>query len=338
MIFIFNTVWLWFLLCNFAVRKKIVMITLTFHWLVGLVALVFVATLILVACYKSPMRKWLCFAISTITIAYLLYIMLWQQHESGQRLEWYLLGCVGIIAALVLSGVGFMDLVKPITNTAPIDSRVDPSILVSNENKQADTDAVSIDTDSTADINVDDVNTDVGSKGKIVSADVTEAEDKDDAENELEEDASVDTKNDANNDALNEAERIQREELIGKVMPWFLDQLNQYGEKERNAIKVCAIDFVKEGKFSSPTVAVQNNKLYSHSRIIEICSALYLIGDDNNACVDFIKEVFAEPFANTEESTILKKLSGSDKMLEIIDTYWEAQGIKVEKSRLSPKK
>ena len=50
------------------------------------------------------------------------------------------------------------------------------------------------------------------------------------------------------------------------------------------------------------------------------------------------KEVFAEPFANTEESTILKKLSGPDKMLEIIDTYWEAQGIKVEKSRLSPKK
>ena len=91
------------------------MITLSFPWLVGLVALVFVATLILVACYKSPMRKWLCFAISTITIAYLLYIMLWQQNESGQRLEWYLLGCVGIIAALVLSGVGFMDMVKPVT-------------------------------------------------------------------------------------------------------------------------------------------------------------------------------------------------------------------------------
>ena len=312
------------------------MITLTFPWLVGLVALVFVATLILVACYKSPMRKWLCFAISTITIAYLLYIMLWQQHESVQRLEWYLLGCVGIIAALVLSGVGFMDLVKPITNTAPMDSRVDPSILVSTTNNQTDTDAVSTNADNTGDNNVDDVNTDVGSKEEMVSADVTEAHNKDDAENEIEDNTSA--KDDAKNDALNEAERIQREELIGKVMPWFLDQLNQYGEKERNAIKVCAIDFVKEGKISSPTVAVQKNKLYSHSRIIEICSALYLIGDDNNACVDFIKEVFAEPFANTEESTILKKLSGPDKMLEIIDTYWEAQGIKVEKSRLSPKK
>ena len=307
------------------------MITLTFPWLVGLVALVFVATLILVACYKSPMRKWLCFAISTITIAYLLYIMLWQQHESGQRLEWYLLGCVGIIAALVLSGVGFMDLVKPITNTAPMDSRVDPSILVSTTNNQTDTDAVSTNADNTGDNNVDDVNTDVGSKEEMVSADVTEAHNKDDAENEIEDNTSA--KDDAKNDALNEAERIQREELIGKVMPWFLDQLNQYGEKERNAIKVCAIDFVKEGKFSPPTVAVQKNKLYSHNRIIEICSALYLIGEDNKACVDFIKEVFAEPFANTEESTIVKKLSGPDKMLEIIDTYWEAQGINVKNSR-----
>ena len=307
------------------------MITLTFPWLVGLVALVFVATLILVACYKSPMRKWLCFAISTITIAYLLYIMLWQQHESDQRLDWYLLGCVGIIAALVLSGVGFMDLVKPITNTAPMDSRVDPSILVSTTNNQTDTDAVSTNADNTGDNNVDDVNTDVGSKEEMVSADVTEAHNKDDAENEIEDNTSA--KDDAKNDALNEAERIQREELIGKVMPWFLDQLNQYGEKERNAIKVCAIDFVKEGKFSPPTVAVQKNKLYSHNRIIEICSALYLIGEDNKACVDFIKEVFAEPFANTEESTILKKLSGPDKMLEIIDTYWEAQGINVKNSR-----
>ena len=62
---------------------------------------------------------------------------------------------------------------------------------------------------------------------------------------------------------------------------------------------------MNEGKFSPPTVVVQNNKLYSHNRIIEICSALYLIGEDNKACVDFIKEVFADPFANTEESTIV---------------------------------
>ncbi len=226
-----------------------------------------------------------------------------------------------------------MDLVKPIANTTPMDSRVDPSILVSTENNQTDTDAVSTNADSTGDNNVDDVNTDVGSKEEMVSADATEAEDKDDAENELEEDASVDAKDVAKNDALTEAERIQREELIGKVMPWFLDQLNQYGEEERNAIKVCAIDFVNEDKISSPEITIENNALYSHNRIIQLCSAFYLIGKDKDACVSFIKKVFEIPFANTEDATIGKKISGPDKMLEIIDTYWEAQGINVKNMR-----
>ena len=293
------------------------MITLTFPWLVALVVLLFLAIFVLMARFKS-----------------------------------YLLGGVGVLAALVLAGVGFMDLVKPITNTAPIENQVNPAVLVTNENKQTDTDAVnddavSVNADDTDEIVADDVNTDVvnreiaGSKEEF-SADATEAEEignaENETENELENEASVDAKDDAKNNALTEEKKMQREELKGKVMPWFLDQLNQYGEGERNAIKACAIEFVKEGKFSSPTVAVQKNKLYSHSRIIEICSALYLIGEDNKACVDFIKEVFAEPFANTEESTILKKLSGPNRMLEIIDTYWEAQGIKVEKTRLFPKK
>ena len=328
------------------------MITLTFPWLVALVVLLFLAIFVLMARFKSPMRKWLCFGLSFISIAYLLYIMMWHPDGAGQPLDWYLLGGVGVLAALVLAGVGFMDLVKPIANTARIENQVKPAVLVTNENKQTDTDsvnddAVSVNAENTDDIKANDVNTDVGNKEiagskEEVSGDAIEAEEKDNAEdetdNELKDDAKVNTKSDAKNDALTEAERMQREELKGKVMPWFLDQLNQYGEGERNAIKACAIEFVKEGKFSPPTVAVQKNKLYSHSRIIEICSALYLIGEDNKACVDFIKEVFAEPFANTEESTILKKLSGPNRMLEIIDTYWEAQGIKVEKTRLFPKK
>ena len=277
--------------------------------------------------------------------------MMWHPNGAGQPLDWYLLGGVGVLAALVLAGVGFMDLVKPITNIVSDESQDNLAVLVNNENKQTDSDAVNDDAATNADntdtIIIDDVNKDVyneeiASSKEEVSADATEAEEIDDVEdetdNELKDDAKVNTKSDAKNDALTEAEKIQREELIGKVMPWFLDQLNQYSDEERNAIKVCAIDFVNEGKFSPPTVAVQKNKLYSHNRIIEICSALYLIGEDNKACVDFIKEVFAEPFANTEESTILKKLSGPDKMLEIIDTYWEAQGIKVEKTRLFPKK
>lgn len=217
--------------------------------------------------------------------------MMWHPNGAGQPLDWYLLGGVGVLAALVLAGVGFMDLVKPITNIVSDESQDNLAVLVNNENKQTDSDAVNDDAATNADntdtIIIDDVNKDVyneeiASSKEEVSADATEAEEIDDVEdetdNELKDDAKVNTKSDAKNDALTEAERMQREELKGKVMPWFLDQLNQYGEGERNAIKACAIEFVKEGKFSPPTVAVQKNKLYSHSRIIEICSALYLIG------------------------------------------------------------
>ena len=317
------------------------MITLTFPWLVALVVLLFLAIFVLMARFKSPMRKWLCFGLSFISIAYLLYIMMWHPNGAGQPLDWYLLGGVGVLAALVLAGVGFMDLVKPITNTASATSQENPEDLVNNEKKQTDIDAVnddavSINTDNTDDINVDSVNTDVdndeiaGSKEEF-SADATEAEDidntEDETENELEDDGSVDAKDDTNNDALTEAERIRMAELEGKVMPWFLDQLNQYGEKEKNAIKVCAIDFVNENKISAPETVIENNALYSQSRIIQLCSAFYLIGKDKDACVSFIKEVFKIPFANTEETTIGRKINGPNKMLEIIDSYWEAHRI-----------
>ena len=320
------------------------MITLTFPWLVALVVLLFLAIFVLMARFKSPMRKWLCFGLSFISIAYLLYVMMWHPNGAGQPLDWYLLGGVGVLAALVLAGVGFMDLVKPITNTAPMENQVNPAVLVTNENKQTDTDAVNddavcVNAENTDVIKANDVNTDVGNKEitgckEEASANVTEAEEIDDVgdeiDNELKDDAKVDAKNDTKNDALTEEERIQREELIGKVMPWFLDQLNQYGEKEKNAIKVCAIDFVNEDKISSPETVIENNALYSQSRIIQLCSAFYLIGKDKDACVTFIKEVFKIPFANTEETTIGRKINGSDKMLEIIDSYWEAQGIMVK--------
>ena len=253
------------------------MITLTFPWLVGLVALVFVATLILVACYKSPMRKWLCFTISAITIAYLLYIMLWQQHESGQRLEWYLLGCVGIIAALVLSGVGFMDMVKPVTIERVMHEEPIVPCPPVKEECQKDT----MDTPSDED-SVDDIDSEGKSEG----------------------------------DKEDEAKRIQMEELEGKVMPWFLDQLNQYDEEEQNAIKVCAIEFVNDGKISTT--------LYSQQRILELCSAFVLMNKDRSDCAEFAKTVFVATFYNTEISTLEKKIKGRDKMQILLDSYWEA--------------
>ena len=270
--------------------------------------------------------------------------MMWHPNGAGQPLDWYLLGGVGVLAALVLAGVGFMDLVKPITNIVSDESQDNLAVLVNNENKQTDSDAVNDDAATNADntdtIIIDDVNKDVYNEEIVsskeeVSADATEAEEIDDVEDETDNELKDDAKDDNKNDALTEEERMQREELIGKVMPWFLAQLNQYGEKEKNAIKVCAIDFVNEDKISSPETVIENNALYSQSRIIQLCSAFYLIGKDKDACVTFIKEVFKIPFANTEETTIGKKINGSDKMLEIINTYWEIQGINVKNERNS---
>ena len=142
------------------------MITLTFPWLVFLVALLFVAILVLMYHLKSPIRKWVCFGLSFVSIAYLLYIMMWHQDGAGQPLDWYLLGGVGILAALVLAGVGFMDLVKPITNTASMENQVNPAVLVTIQNEPTDTDAVngdafSVNADDTGVINADGVNKDV---------------------------------------------------------------------------------------------------------------------------------------------------------------------------------
>ena len=315
------------------------MITLTFPWLVALVVLLFLAIFVLMARFKSPMRKWLCFGLSFISIAYLLYVMMWHPNGAGQPLDWYLLGGVGVLAALVLAGVGFMDLVKPITNTAPIENQVNPAVLVTNENKQTDTgavndDAVCVNAENTDDIKANDVNTDVGNKEiagskEEVSGDAIEAEEKDNAEdetdNELKDDAKLNTKSDAKSDALTEAERIRMAELEGKVMPWFLDQLNQYEKKEQNAIRVCAIEFVNDGTISSSSVEIAKNTLYSQQRLIELCSAFVLLDKDRSDCAEFAKTVFAETFINTEKTTLEKKVKGKDTMQILIDTYWEAR-------------
>ena len=245
------------------------MITLSFPWLVALVVLLFLATLALLACFKSPMRKWVCFGLSTVSMAYLLYIMLW--HESvgnGPMLDWYLVGFVGIFASMALAGIGFMDMVKP---------AVLP-VVVEEES--------------------------------VAPEDTIESEVKD--------------------EGMNDVEQLQKEELIGKVMPWFLGQLVKYDEEEQNAIKACVIEFVYDGTITSPSVEIAKNSLYSHQRLMELCSAFILLDKDRSECAEFAKTVFETTFNKTEISTLEKKIKGRDRMQLLIDTYWEAQGINVK--------
>ena len=253
----------------------------SYNGMIAMVVLMFTAIVILMSGFKSPMRKWICFGLSAISIAYLSYIMVW--HETignGQRLDWYLVGIVGIAASLGMAGIGFMDMVKPVALPVVVKSDVIPPTPSSVE--------------------------------KIEEQETIAEDEQSDEEKTAEE------------------ERMRKEELIGKVMPWFLDQLVQYSDEEQAAIKVCAISFVYENVIPEPELTINTNSLYSQSRIIELCSAFYLLGNTKDDCVTFVKKVFSEAFANTEDSTIAKKIKGAERMLLLIDTYWEAKMLAIK--------
>lgn len=296
------------------------MITLSFPWLVALVVLLFLATLVLMACFKSPMRKWVCFGLSFISIVYLLYIMVWQQQNSGQRLEWYLLVCVGILAAMALSGIGFMDLVKLKPGTEAMHTPdITPVLSAEEGNQTNNNDGVEIEEDS------DDIDDE---EAEEKSDDIDDEET--DENSASVDDKEIDVEETDDDEEESEAEKKKKEDVIKKVLPWFMYQLRKYGDEEQKAIKACAIEFMHEGTISSPTIVIEQNKLYSQLQLQEICSAFVLLTDDRFACAEFAKTVFSVAFSNTVVSTIERKIKGKDTMQIKIDTYWEAEGINVK--------
>lgn len=87
------------------------MVTLSFSWMIIIVVLMFTSALDLLAFFKSPWRKWICFGLASVSIVYLLYIMLWSPGLSdNQRFNWLLIGVVGIMASFGLVGIGIMDM------------------------------------------------------------------------------------------------------------------------------------------------------------------------------------------------------------------------------------
>ena len=137
------------------------------------------------------------------------------------------------------------------------------------------------------------------------------------------------TESEVKNDDANEVESLQKEELIGKVLPWFLDQINQYSDEEQNAIKACAIEFVNDGTIPSPAIVITKGVL-SQQQLMELCSAFILLDKDRSECAEFAKTVFGTTFNNTEISTLEKKIKGKGTMQVTIDSYWEVQGKNVK--------
>ena len=98
----------------------------------------------------------------------------------------------------------------------------------------------------------------------------------------------------------------------------------------KNAIKACAVEFVYEGTITRPSVEIAKNSLYSHQRLMELCSAFILLDKDRSECAEFAKTVFGTTFNNTEISTLEKKIKGKDRMQILIDTYWEAERMTIK--------
>lgn len=246
--------------------------------------------------------------------------MVWQQQNSEQRLEWYLLVCVGILAAMALSGIGFMDLVKlkPETEAMP-SSDITPALSAEEDNQ----------TDNIDGEQSEEVSDDMDNEGAEEKSDDIDDEEADENPDDID-DEEADVENEDS-----EVEKKKKEEVIQKVLPWLMYQLRQYSDKEQNAIKACAIEFIHEDTISDPFVEIGKNSLYSQLRILEICSAFVLLDKERSDCAEFAMTVFASTFSNTVPSTLERKIKGKGTMQIKIDTYWEAEGINVKNKWIS---
>lgn len=113
-----------------------------------------------------------------------------------------------------------------------------------------------------------------------------------------------------------------------KVLPWFYDQISQFTPAQQEAIKACVEKFLHNGYTSGPKEPISRiGSPYTQQKIYEIVSAFMLLDKSREQCAEFAKEVFADFFWNTETRTIERKLKGKDKILLIIDTYWEAKSL-----------
>lgn len=109
------------------------MITFSLIGVIALVILLLVAALAFVSFFEQPMRMRMCFGISAVSIAYILYILVFQQHDPALKFDWYLAGIVGIYAAMELFGVGYRQSKKKTPNTMAYSDLSKESVLLSSD-------------------------------------------------------------------------------------------------------------------------------------------------------------------------------------------------------------
>ena len=279
---------------NFARHKRDYMITLSFPLAIALVVLVYLTILVLLNHFKSPMRKWVCFGLSFIITAYMLSVMMWYHEASSQRLEWFLLGGVAIIAAMMLAGIGFMDMSKPKN--------------ISGQNSGSDNES---DYDNEPSDEESDYDNEPSNDNNSSYIDNSCDEEQDDGEHH-----TFDS-------LLSKYDNDERKKVsLKRVYEWVIEELKNYNEKDLNAIKICVINFLYEKNFwSSSFTKIPKNSNYNQQKLIEICSAFILLDKSREDCASFLKEVFYDDFSNTSKETLQKKIKGKGNMHFIIEEY-----------------
>ena len=319
------------------------MYTLSYPLLLAFEVCAFIVFIVTMYFFKSPWRKWVCFGAAFIAILLLLDAEPTFFASDAYSSEWHWFRFVAFIGVMMIAGIGFLDLRRPNQNSEANDmvpNGAEESSLVEDSLKHSGRQAdelnedevnVSSSTDVAAtkpsvtetpalelydEVSPSDATPEVVSSADMQFADVSPTADVED-EISFEEDQEKLVRYDA-------PTQIQRD-FEDKVLPWFYDQISLFTPAQQEAIKVCVEKFLRNRYTSGPKEAISRiGSPYTQQKLYEIVSAFMLLDKSREQCADFAKEVFADFFWNTETKTIERKLKGKDKILLIIDSYWEA--------------
>ena len=318
------------------------MYTLSYPLLLAFEVCAFIVFIVTMYFFKSPWRKWICFGATFITILLLLDAEPTLFADDAYSSEWHWFKFVAFVGVVMVAGIGFLDLRRPnqnreTQNMVPngaeefplVEDQQDHSGKQTDEIKECEVEVSSsaattamvpsvMDTptielpDVVSPSNVTpDADSSVDIQSTNVSPDV-------DDEDYYEEDLEIQVRHDS-------PSQFQRD-FEDKVLPWFYDQISLFTPAQQEAIKVCVEKFLRNGYTSGPKEPINRiGSPYTQQKIYEIVSAFMLLDKSREQCADFAKEVFSDFFWNTETKTIERKLKGKDKILLIIDTYWEAK-------------
>lgn len=317
------------------------MYTLSYPLLLAFEVCAFIVFIVTMYFFKSPWRKWICFGAAFITILLLLDAEPTLFADDAYSSEWHWFKFVAFVGVVMVAGIGFLDLRRPnqnreTQNMVPNGAEEFPLVEDQQEHSGKQTDEmkeceVEVSSSAATAAMVPSVmdSPAIESLGKVSpsevtpdvvsSADMPYANVSSDVDNDFSYDK--DQEEIISDDAPTQSQRDFEE----KVLPWFYDQISLFTTEQQESIKVCVEIFLRKGYATGPKESISRiGSPYTQQKIYEIVSAFMLLDKSREQCADFAKEVFSDFFWNTETKTIERKLKGKDKILLIIDTYWEA--------------